>query len=57
MGPRRAGPPVTSTEHGAADAPPELVGRATGQPLAIDSYIAYLRDKYTTLYGLESVTA
>ena len=38
--------------HGAKFAPAELVQRATGQPLRIEPYIAYLRTKYGGLYHL-----
>lgn len=33
--------------------PDQLVERATGRPLSIEPYVAYLRDKYSALYGLE----
>lgn len=38
--------------HGAKFLPNELVERATGQPLTIRPYIAYLRKKYGELYSL-----
>jgi carboxypeptidase Taq len=39
-------------QHGAKFTPAELVQRVTGSPMSIDPYIAYLREKYTALYGL-----
>jgi carboxypeptidase Taq len=38
--------------HGRARTPDELVLEATGSPLSIAPYVAYLRDKYGPLYGL-----
>ncbi len=39
-------------QHGSKYTPAELVQRVTGSPLTIAPYIAYLREKYTGLYGL-----
>ncbi len=39
-------------QYGAKFTPAELVQRVTGSPMSIDPYIAYLREKYTALYGL-----
>jgi carboxypeptidase Taq len=39
--------------HGAKFAPDALIERATGAPLRIAPYIAYLAGKYAPLYGLE----
>ena len=38
--------------HGRKFTADELVERATGSPMSIAPYIAYLRDKYGELYGL-----
>jgi carboxypeptidase Taq len=38
--------------HGRKFAPNELVKRATGSPMTIAPYIAYLRGKYGELYRL-----
>jgi carboxypeptidase Taq len=38
--------------HGRKFTPPELVERATGEPLSIAPYLAYLNTKYGALYGL-----
>jgi carboxypeptidase Taq len=38
--------------HGRKFTPDELIERATGGPMSIAPYIAYLRDKYGELYGL-----
>ena len=38
--------------HGRKFTPDELVERATGSPMSIAPYIAYLRDKYGELYRL-----
>jgi carboxypeptidase Taq len=37
--------------HGAKFTPDELVRRATGAPLSIEPYVAYLEGKYRALYG------
>lgn len=39
-------------QHGSKFTPAELVQRVTGSPLSIAPYIAYLREKYSALYGL-----
>ncbi|MBI5960938.1 MAG: carboxypeptidase M32 [Chloroflexi bacterium] len=39
-------------QHGRKYTAPEVVERATGQPLTIAPYIAYLKTKYGQLYGL-----
>ena len=41
-------------KHGRKYTPAELVQRVTGAPLTIDPYIGYLRQKYGTLYDLET---
>jgi carboxypeptidase Taq len=38
--------------HGAVYDPAELVERATGKPLGIESFVGYLTEKYSELYGL-----
>ena len=38
--------------HGATFTPPELVRRATGQPLRVEPYRRYLRQKFGELYGV-----
>ena len=38
--------------HGRKFTPDELVERATGEPMSIEPYIAYLRTKYGELYRL-----
>lgn len=38
--------------HGRKFGPAELIRRATGEPIGTGSYLAYLRGKYGTLYGL-----
>jgi carboxypeptidase Taq len=38
--------------HGRKFAGPEIVERATGEPLSIAAYVSYLNNKYRTLYGL-----
>ena len=38
--------------HGRKFKPDELIERATGAPMSIAPYIAYLRDKYGELYRL-----
>src|SRR5689334_3232101 len=43
--------------HGAKFTASELVQRATGGPMSIEPYLAYLWDKYQPLYDLESVAA
>ena len=40
--------------HGARYLPDELVEKATGAPLSIAPFIAYLKGKYGPLYGVES---
>jgi carboxypeptidase Taq len=42
--------------HGRKFAPDELIERATGSRMSIAPYVAYLRDKYGTLYGLGELT-
>jgi len=42
-------------QHGAKFTTAELVQRATGGPLSIEPYLAYLWDKYAPLYDLEGV--
>jgi len=37
--------------HGRKFTPPELVKKATGQPLSIAPYMSYLSTKYGALYG------
>jgi carboxypeptidase Taq len=39
--------------HGRKFTAPEIVERATGEPLSITPYLAYLNKKYGALYGLE----
>ena len=39
-------------QHGRKFTPAELVERATGEPLTITPYLAYLRGKYSELYAL-----
>jgi carboxypeptidase Taq len=39
--------------HGAKFPPNELVERATGSPMRMQPYLAYLSEKYGALYGLE----
>jgi carboxypeptidase Taq len=39
-------------KHGRKFTAPDLVERATGEPLSIAPYLAYLNKKYGTLYGL-----
>jgi carboxypeptidase Taq len=39
--------------HGARFTSVELVERATGGPMSIEPYVAYLEDKYGPLYGLD----
>jgi carboxypeptidase Taq len=41
--------------HGRARTADELLRAATGAPLSIEPYLAYLRDKYGALYGLSRV--
>ncbi|MBO0741032.1 MAG: carboxypeptidase M32 [Hyphomicrobiaceae bacterium] len=41
--------------HGRKFTPDELVERATGSPMSIAPYVAYLRDKYGELYGLSEL--
>jgi len=43
-------------QHGAKFTTTELVERATGGPLSIEPYLAYLWGKYAPLYDLESVS-
>ena len=43
--------------HGRKFTPDELIERATGSPMSIAPYVAYLRDKYGTLYGLSELTS
>jgi carboxypeptidase Taq len=43
--------------HGAKFTPVELVERATGKPMTIDPYMAYLEGKYRSLYGLAPAPA
>ena len=38
--------------HGRKFTPPELVRRATGEPLSITPYLGYLNTKYGAIYGL-----
>ncbi|HXX84882.1 MAG TPA: carboxypeptidase M32 [Casimicrobiaceae bacterium] len=38
--------------HGRKFTAPEIVERATGEPLSIGPYLSYLNDKYRPLYGL-----
>ena len=38
--------------HGRKFTAPEIVQRATGEPLSIAPYLAYLNTKYGALYGL-----
>ncbi len=40
-------------EHGSKFTAPEIVERATGQPMTISPYMKYLRTKYGELYDLE----
>jgi carboxypeptidase Taq len=42
--------------HGRKFTPDELIERATGGPMTIAPYVAYLRDKYGALYGLGELT-
>jgi carboxypeptidase Taq len=42
---------------GAKFEPPELIERATGQPLQSHSYIRYLKEKYGAIYGISETTA
>jgi len=44
-------------QHGAKYTPAELVERATGGPMSIEPYLAYLEGKYGPLYGLEAMEA
>jgi carboxypeptidase Taq len=39
-------------QHGKTYLPPELITRATGQPLTAKPYLAYLKNKFTDLYEL-----
>jgi carboxypeptidase Taq len=39
--------------HGRKFTAPEIVERATGEPLSIAPYISYLNTKYRPLYGLQ----
>ena len=39
-------------QHGSKYTAPEIIQRATGGPLSIEPYIAYLRTKYGELYDL-----
>lgn len=39
-------------QHGRKFTPDELVQRATGSPIAAEPWIAYVREKFTGLYGL-----
>ena len=39
--------------HGRKFTPPEIVKRATGEPMSIAPYLAYLNDKYGELYHLD----
>lgn len=39
-------------QHGRKFDPPDLIVRATGEPLQARSYMAYLRSKYSEIYGL-----
>ena len=41
-------------QYGSKYTAPEIIERATGTPLSIDPYIAYLRTKYGELYDLEN---
>jgi carboxypeptidase Taq len=41
-------------QHGSKYTAPEIIEQATGSPLSIEPYMAYLRTKYRELYGLES---
>ena len=41
-------------QHGSKYTAPEIIQRATGAPLSIDPYIAYLRTKYGELYDLQN---
>jgi carboxypeptidase Taq len=38
--------------HGARYLPAELVEKVTGRPLSAESYLRYIREKYTWVYGL-----
>ncbi len=38
--------------HGSVYTPNELIERATGKPMEIESYLTYLRQKYTAIYGI-----
>ncbi len=40
--------------HGRKYTAPEIVQRATGEPLSIAPYLAYLNTKYGALYALQS---
>jgi carboxypeptidase Taq len=44
-------------QHGAKFTPDVLIERATGQPLSIAPYVAYLTEKYGALYGLARMGA
>jgi carboxypeptidase Taq len=44
-------------QHGAKFTPTELVERATGAPMSIEPYMAYLEGKYGPLYGLGTAGA
>jgi len=39
-------------QHGSRYLPEELVERATGEPLSIDPFVSYLKNKFGPLYGL-----
>ena len=41
-------------QHGSKYTAPEIIEHATGGPLSIEPYIAYLRTKYGELYDLEN---
>ena len=43
---------VNVHQHGRKFIPGELIKRATGKPLATDDYVAYLKGKYSEIYGL-----
>jgi carboxypeptidase Taq len=43
--------------HGRKFTPAELIERATGSPMSLAPYVAYLRAKYGALYGLEELTS
>lgn len=52
FGPLRAWLTSHIYRHGRMFTAPELIARATGAPLGVESYLAYLHTKYGALYGL-----